>query len=442
MHRPMHPVKAYSYPRKARRIAYSQSARTIRVPQHMSHELMMMAGRRHRRRGYSYKRRMMARMPAISSGAGFVLLGLGGIFGFETTDFVDRILATKSAKADASTLPQGISSVDDYNALAVAGAPKWARVGMGVGFTILGVLAGAFTPWGWLKMLLYGFGVGSGLNIGTKVIDGYVIEPLANKGPFGQRLYQHELVARTMLHPAAGTTSGPPDDYGIPIVASALPEGQPQRMPPALMQGGQLGAAFAFAQPPPSASDYASVPTLGSRSMGVRPGAYVPPSVGPGAPVGGGDPTLVYQQTATQGSRARLVGGAGMGGGGSEGGGGPYPPGVQGEGTPPPAAAPVATPVASSGNPAQPPITFGYAPPSAAPPSAAPPGYSNGAPSNGMAPPSYGNGGAPSYGRPGCGCPRNCTCARCTSGARMGAPPDDAHPMFRSMLQPRLRRVA
>lgn len=200
-----------------------------------------------RRRG----RRVRAHAPPLLTAGGVVVFCIGGLIGYEVTDLVDRYIASQSTAAPAAgttapALPTGVTSVAQYNDLAVAAKPSMGRIFWGLSQIVMGFGLGWAVPWSGLKLFFYGWGAAATFHLGGQLINTWIVMPLVAPaaGQPASRLFTHEVNAQALLNPsttattttattttaapATGTTSGM-------MGAPRLPVGQPAaRVPQAL----------------------------------------------------------------------------------------------------------------------------------------------------------------------------------------------------------------
>jgi hypothetical protein len=373
--------------------------------------------RRHRRRKAMMfapmrrhmRRRRFAHSPSATV-SGMLLYSGGGLLGIQSASLLHRAIVTVDPASTTFKLPAGVADITTYNENVVHAKVPWSSVGAQLGLAFAGGLMGWAVPWGWLKMLMYGFSSGATLHVGTQLIDAYIVEPLivkmgasaaaaatAANTPVvqtrGQRYYQHEIDAGHLL----GTLAGPP-----PSTTGA---------PPRDRRGAQVRALNARPTRMPSALAYAS--TLGDQGNMVPVAADSRGNCPPGAMDAGPDPSNLDVSLCFVPA--------------------PEPP------RPPPMTSNMPPP------PAQPPP---YVPPSAGPPPAAspPPGYAAPPPPAGVVPPRFvpTPGTTPAAARPtdeSCRLPReqNTPCCGdknvCTCGSCMGEPPREPLNPLMAQLQ-------
>jgi hypothetical protein len=339
--------------------------------------------------------------------SGMLIYSGGGLLGIQAASLLHRAIVTVDPASTTFKLPTGVADITTYNENVVNAKPPWSSVGAQLGLAFAGGLMGWAVPWGWLKMLMYGFSSGATLHVGTQLIDAYIVEPLIVKmgksaaaaatkagtpvvQTRGQRYYQHEIDANNLIYPpvAASTTGDPPRDR----------------------RGAQVRALNARPTRMPSALAYAS--TLGDQGNMVPVPADANGQCPPGAMNAGQDPA--NQDVALC-----------------------YVPAPE---------PPIPPPMTSSGPPpsAQPPP---YVPPASPPPAASPPpGYvAPPPPPAGVVPPRFvPPPAAPAATRPydeSCRLPReqNTPCCGdksvCTCGSCMGEPPREREPLNPLMAQ-------
>jgi hypothetical protein len=268
------PHKSYEAPSRRRRRRRNGSPRRSRT----TNIAIVPVGREaRRRRHFSPRRRrrglreMFAYDAPRASVGGLVLLGAGVVVGAELADFLHRYATTMDPATQNPSLPQGVTSVAQYNAIAPLKVTA-TSAGWQLGVSVLGILGGAFLPWAPVRMFSYGVGLGALGHLGVQLMNQYVIEPMMNVGTSnvtanGQRYFGAENAALPLLNTAApssssssgssssssssgggaqssssGTSSGLGlgQRPGLAAAAPALPMGQPRdRMP------STLGAAVA-----------------------------------------------------------------------------------------------------------------------------------------------------------------------------------------------------
>lgn len=192
---------------------------------------------------------------AINTVGGLACLGGGVFIGWEAADFLHRWVSTLDpamAAADAAKiLPKGVD-IATYNLNVVYAKPGWKSLAAQGGVALVGFVAGAFIPWTWAKLIMYGIGIGAASHAFVQAADGWIIKPMLMKSDTGKRLYAPEIQSDSVINPAS-TTSGPPtmgaapaahSMRGTPVAAAApLPMGQPARVPTAHATMGQAAPA-------------------------------------------------------------------------------------------------------------------------------------------------------------------------------------------------------
>jgi hypothetical protein len=261
---PAREVRRAAAPRRRRRrarartaYAYAPRRRRRRSSRRSGPKNIVVMGETHRRRRRG--RRVRAHAPPLLTAGGVVVFCIGGLIGYEVTDLVDRYIASQSTAAPAAgttapALPTGVTSVAQYNDLAVAAKPSMGRIFWGLSQIVMGFGLGWAVPWSGLKLFFYGWGAAATFHLGGRLIDTWIVMPLLAPaaGQPASRLFTHETNAQALLNPSttttttttAGTTAG---TMGAP----RLPAGQPAaRVPQALAthraaQPVGLGAAVA-----------------------------------------------------------------------------------------------------------------------------------------------------------------------------------------------------
>lgn len=264
-----------------------------------------MGERRPRRRG---RRRVRAHAPPLLTAGGVVVFCIGGLIGYEVTDLVDRYLASQStatpaAGATAPTLPAGVTSVAQYDDLAIAAKPSMGRIFWGISQIVMGFGLGWAVPWSGLKLFFYGWGAAATFHLGGRLINTWIVMPLlapaAGQPP--SRLFTHETNAQALLNPSTSTTT-PSTTAGM-IGSPRLPAGQPAaRVPQALAthraaQPVGLGATVAplnFSKAAYDAMAAAQAGPANASGFVYRPEGWTPPASNPppGTPPSPGGSTL------------------------------------------------------------------------------------------------------------------------------------------------------
>ena len=151
---------------------------------------------------------MRAKSPAIATVGGLFALGGGFLVGLTGADLLDRWQAgINPTSSTAPTLPQGVTSIGQYNDYAVAAKPGLARVGFQLALGVVGLLGGMFAPWSALKLFSYGVGLGAIGHVGLQLVNAYVFEPLFANTNAGAYMYGHEATANAAINPPTTTSS-------------------------------------------------------------------------------------------------------------------------------------------------------------------------------------------------------------------------------------------
>lgn len=272
-------------------------------------------GESRRRRG---RRRVRAHAPPLLTAGGVVVFCIGGLIGYEVTDIVDRYIASQStatpaAGTTAPALPAGVSSVAQFNDLAVASKPSMGRIFWGLSQIVMGFGLGWAVPWSGLKLFFYGWGAAATFHLGGRLINTWIVMPLLAPaaGQPASRLFTHEANAQALLNPSTTTPAATPAGTTAGMIGHPrLPSGA--RVPQALAthraaQPVGLGATVAvkplnFSQQaydaiaagqrgPANASGFVYVPE-GSQVNPPANNPTPPPMQPPGTPPSPGGSTL------------------------------------------------------------------------------------------------------------------------------------------------------
>jgi len=297
-----HPVKAYSYYRRPKR---------VRVRAHRSYEAPRRRRRHHRRR-HAYAaaprrrhhrggRRQKYVMENPLSGTELFIGVITGGIGFVTMSLVDRFMATHAltagatGAANAGTFADVPPTTGDYpnlyNATAVLAPMNWKRWAAGTLGPLVPIFAATMVKAPAGRSALQMFGVGALLHTAGKGLT-TLLANLSQSTSFGQRVYDAEIRAASL---SAGTTpTAPSSGLGRPLRAGQLPRQMGTGSSPGLCKPCSNGTSVPVSSQPP-----ASQPTTPPPVVSQPPPPPPPPSMS--NPTSGSypNPVLGILQNAT-----------------------------------------------------------------------------------------------------------------------------------------------